>query len=145
MISIFQTNKNKILFILVCSCVFFVACREANDFFAEKVLICNTGIALGLEVSRTILFLMIIAVCISIFFLFQHRQNTHWIQTKTVLFGGSIFLGGALSNIVNRVQIGCVPDYFSLFFFPYFNLADVGISSGAILISISMLTDSQKK
>lgn len=145
MISVFRTNKNKILFILLCSCVFFVACRETNAFFAEKMLVCNTGIALGIELSQTTIFLMIIAVCISIFFLFNHTQNTHWIQTKTMLFGSSILLSGALSNIVDRVQIGCVPDYFSLFFFPYFNLADIGISSGAILISISILTDSQKK
>jgi signal peptidase II len=61
---------------------------------------------------------------------------------KVNLYYQKIFLAlifsGAISNIIDRIRLGCVVDYIDLKFFPVFNLADIYITVGAILILLSM-------
>ena len=54
----------------------------------------------------------------------------------------ALFLGGAFSNIIDRVFIGCVLDYIPIFkeIFPVFNIADIGISLGAFFIFSEIIT-----
>ncbi len=53
--------------------------------------------------------------------------------------GASILIGGALSNIGERLTRGCIPDYFLLGWFPAFNMADIGVSIGTTLLLIAIL------
>lgn len=63
------------------------------------------------------------------------RKSTPSLPT---ILGGALFLGGAFSNIVDRLMRGCIPDFFHLSWFPAFNMADIGISLGAFLLFISI-------
>lgn len=47
-----------------------------------------------------------------------------------------LILSGALSNIMDRLSFGCVIDFIDLKFWPVFNLADVFITIGAIIILV---------
>lgn len=53
----------------------------------------------------------------------------------------SVFLSGVLSNMFERFYYGHVIDYIRLGFiaFPVFNLADIFINAGVILIVLSVL------
>lgn len=52
--------------------------------------------------------------------------------------GLSFILAGAISNLIDRIQFGYVIDYLYLRYFTVFNLADVCISFGALLILVSL-------
>ncbi len=51
-----------------------------------------------------------------------------------------LIAGGALGNLLDRVQFGSVTDFISLkYFSPVFNVADFAIVSGAILMAVYFL------
>lgn len=57
--------------------------------------------------------------------------------------GLALVLGGAVGNLIDRVTLGHVTDFFQVWFggwaFPSFNVADAGISVGAALLIIDAL------
>ena len=61
----------------------------------------------------------------------------------------SMILGGALGNLVDRLPDGAVTDFIDLhaggWHFPTFNLADVGITAGVLLLLLSSLLPARVK
>ncbi|MCD6540693.1 signal peptidase II, partial [Candidatus Bipolaricaulota bacterium] len=53
--------------------------------------------------------------------------------------GGSLVLGGALGNLLDRVLRGYVVDYVDFRFFPAFNLADAAVVVGAAAMAVAFL------
>jgi len=51
-----------------------------------------------------------------------------------------IVLGGALGNLIDRLRLGHVIDYIAVGPWPTFNLADVAIAVGAVLLVLRLLT-----
>ncbi len=105
----------------------------------------NTGIALGLFRSTNGLFIALSEIaCIAILLLYP-RLSLH----RNVLVMGSglgLLLGGAAGNLVDRISVGYVTDILLVNLFPVFNLADLCIILGIILIAIGLLNvgDGQK-
>ncbi|MEK7598152.1 MAG: signal peptidase II, partial [Patescibacteria group bacterium] len=58
-------------------------------------------------------------------------------------FGLTFILSGALSNVIDRLYFGCVIDFIDLKFWPVFNLADVFITTGVILILLDYFRKSK--
>jgi signal peptidase II len=63
---------------------------------------------------------------------------------QAVLSAGlALVLGGAVGNLIDRILLGHVTDFFQVWFgswaFPSFNVADAGISVGAALLIIDVL------
>ena len=63
--------------------------------------------------------------------------------------GLSLVLGGALGNLVDRIQLGYVVDFIDVHFgdwhYPAFNVADSGITCGVILLLLDALVLSRGK
>lgn len=59
----------------------------------------------------------------------------------------ALILGGALGNLYDRVVHGYVVDfillYYDGFYFPTFNLADCGITLGAMMLIVDMFRENQ--
>lgn len=57
--------------------------------------------------------------------------------------GLALVLGGAIGNLIDRILLGHVTDFFQVWFgswpFPSFNVADASISVGAVLLIIDAL------
>ena len=55
----------------------------------------------------------------------------------------ALVLGGAIGNLIDRILLGHVTDFIQILFggwaFPSFNVADAGISIGAVLLIIDAL------
>src|SRR3954470_15450901 len=55
----------------------------------------------------------------------------------------ALILGGALGNVIDRITIGAVADFLDFhaygYHFPAFNVADIGISCGAMLLVFDAL------
>ncbi|MBT8080579.1 MAG: lipoprotein signal peptidase [Gammaproteobacteria bacterium] len=65
-------------------------------------------------------------------------------ERQLVLAAGlALVLGGALGNVIDRVRLGYVVDFFQVYLgswpFPSFNVADAGISVGAAFLIVDAL------
>ncbi len=96
---------------------------------------CNEGISFGFYLPRVLFWL-----CFGLFLFFSFFYYLKILQKKklpTLLsIGLGFFWGGILANNWDRLFFGCVFDYLSIFGqkFPLFNLADIFISLGSLLI-----------
>jgi signal peptidase II len=92
----------------------------------------NYFIAFSLPISGIILewaiFILIILMTILFFFLLVKKNLT------LLFFGLTAILLGSISNFIDRIRLDYVIDYLYLKHFTVFNLADVLIVGGAILI-----------
>ena len=71
-------------------------------------------------------------------------------QAKLLSFGLAMVLGGAVGNLIDRLLHGHVIDFIHVHYqdawhYPIFNIADMGISIGVILIIIDMLFLEKKR
>lgn len=106
--------------------------RQNGGFY-----ICNEGISFGFpfyHINFVLIFSLFFIISIG-FYIKKHVLNDSLSYLFLAYF--SIFLGGALSNIIDRIFWGCVIDYLHPFgnVFPFFNIADIAISTSCILIS----------
>ena len=93
----------------------------------------NYGAAFNLF-SGSRIFLSIISITISLilFYLILRKNFTHNLE----LYSYSFILGGTIGNGIDRVLKGFVVDFIKLNFisFPVFNIADISINIGFLLI-----------
>lgn len=97
----------------------------------------NTGTIWGIAQGSNFIFI-IIAVAVVCLVLFMSPKITSTVFSKICL--GAI-LGGAIGNLADRIFRGFVIDFieFRIIQFPVFNIADIGIVCGAILLAMSMI------
>ena len=104
----------------------------------------NYGVAFSfLENKR---YLILLFSLILIYFLFNLRKDLPKTKKYDILFG--VILGGILGNLIDRVFRGYVIDYLETFIFgisfPIFNLADICITLGIILMVLIMSLGDKK-
>ncbi len=64
---------------------------------------------------------------------------------RAIEVSSALLLGGALGNLIDRARLGHVTDFVDLHFWPVFNVADIGITVGAILFVITLLLESREQ
>ena len=115
-----------------------------KDFFS-LTLVFNDGAAWSLFSGRT-LFLIIITVVVSLLTIYQILYKS---RTKFAIISGSIFVGGIIGNLIDRIETGRVIDFldFNIFGynFPIFNLADTFIFIGVITLSIALYLEERNE
>lgn len=104
----------------------------------------NYGVAFSfLENKR---YLILLFSLILIYFLFNLRKDLPKTKKYDILFG--VILGGIIGNLIDRVFRGYVIDYLETFIFgisfPIFNLADICITLGIILMVLIMSLEDKK-
>ena len=103
----------------------------------------NTGVAFGLLKGSPVLNLVLSGLIILGMLIVLLRQDL----TRYQALGAGLILGGALGNLVDRLINGYVTDYLQLLFihFPVFNLADVAVTLGALLLVVHILLGGRKE
>jgi signal peptidase II len=103
----------------------------------------NNGAAFSLFANSMVLVLLIVVAIGVIAYLYLRTLNTGSLWYK-LIFG--LIIGGALSNLIDRVRHGgYVVDFISFnipqfnFHFAIFNLADAAISIGVVLLFVTLL------
>lgn len=104
----------------------------------------NYGVAFSfLENKR---YLILLFSLILIYFLFNLRKDLLKTKKYDILFG--VILGGIIGNLLDRVFRGYVIDYLETFIFgisfPIFNLADICITLGIIIMVLIMSLGDKK-
>ena len=90
-------------------------------------LVYNTGGAFGIFQNRTALFVAISVVAIIAIVLFYIKLKRQTLIYKIAI---PLVLGGAVSNLIDRLRFGFVIDYLDFRVWPVFNIADACISAG---------------
>ena len=98
----------------------------------------NYGAAFNiLNGSRIFLSLVSIVIAILLLYFILNKKLISYIE----LFSYSFILGGTIGNGIDRVTKGYVVDFINLNFieFPVFNIADISINIGLILLIYSYI------
>ena len=110
-----------------------------GDFF-RLTYIHNSGAAFGLKIGPPFVHTAVSIVALfALIWLFRSVPSGNRIMRPAL----SMVLGGALGNIVDRVRIGMVADFFDVgigtWRWPVFNVADSFVTIGILLIAFSYL------
>jgi signal peptidase II len=104
---------------------------EVNLFLGIKLVHTrNTGVAFSLFSGGGPLVVIIAVVALVgllIFFLTHLRTRLVWLPV-------GMLLGGAAGNLIDRIRIGAVTDFVKIPHWPAFNVADIGVTFGVILL-----------
>lgn len=119
---------------------------ELSGIF-DLTFVQNFGVSFGMlragsDVERW--GLMALTGAIAAIFLMWMRHA----ERKLTIAALAMVVGGALGNMVDRLRFGYVVDFldFSGLYFPFvFNIADAGITVGAVLLVLDYLTHGEDK
>ncbi|MDF2546854.1 MAG: lspA [Anaerosolibacter sp.] len=96
----------------------------------------NYGAAFGILRNQKLFFIiMTLAVVIGTFFFLRTQEKVH----PAMKFSLTLIIAGAIGNLIDRIQFGYVRDFFDFRVWPVFNIADMAIVCGAILLSYYMI------
>ena len=148
-------NTKKVLKIVITVCIIIIAIDQlskflitqfvqstvGNEYFGIEITE-NTGMAFGFNSGNTKnIFLSLIVIFIIISFI---RNQKEQLEPK-VLIAISMALGGGISNIIDRIFRGGVLDFIKILFIPNFNIADLCICIGWILIVVFLIIYTKKE
>lgn len=104
--------------------IFITAANKVVFSFRDSII--NHNYILGIfdiKFFSVAIFMIIMSVCF-FFFFFE----------KIGYFESSMIVAGSLSNLIERLEVSGVRDYFNLLNITYFNLADVLIVFGFVIL-----------
>jgi signal peptidase II len=95
----------------------------------------NKGVAFGLagDVSAWLVGAMLVGLLVLLVFLAARASNG-----TALWIAAGLLVGGALGNLADRVRDGAVTDFIDLPVWPTFNLADLAIVAGVVLLVLAV-------
>jgi signal peptidase II len=99
----------------------------------------NKGVAFGLAGGAGVGLVLLTAAALALIaFVFSRDPEKRWMWVAVGLLAG-----GALGNLVDRLAAGEVTDYVDIGSWPAFNLADIAITAGVVLMVLIYLRDAE--
>ena len=102
-------------------------------------LVHNTGGAWGIFEGNTMalgVFSLVVCALLIGYYIWQHNE-VNMLQTV----GIALIVAGGIGNVIDRFVQGYVTDFieFSFFDFPVFNVADIGVTCGFVLLFLGLI------
>lgn len=116
---------------------------EVIPGFVSFIHVQNKGAAWGMMSNNTIFLTILSAIILAlmiVFYVLRVRQvkekSSMWLSVSMGLVAG-----GCLGNMIDRIAFGYVRDFINFEFisFPVFNIADVALTVGVIVVAIYFL------
>jgi signal peptidase II len=99
-------------------------------------LLRNTGGAFGIMRSLPVMLLVVSAiVAVFIIVILKNKASI----PKIVGIALAFQLGGALGNLIDRIRLGYVVDFIDLIVWPIFNVADIAITIGVLILAFHLI------
>lgn len=113
-----------------------------GDFF-QFTYVKNTGAAFnsfaGARYFLILLPVLLILICAG--YIIKHR-NEHWL----FYLSATMVIAGGVGNLIDRVLFGFVTDMLDFSIFPpVFNVADIFITAGCVMLAIAVLAEDKLK
>lgn len=106
------------------------------DGILSLTYIRNPGAAFGLLPQVPVLVPALIALTLlSVLF----YNDARWVAPPRVQAALALLAGGAVGNLIDRIRFGAVVDYIDVHIWPVFNVADLAVTTGAVLLMISLV------
>lgn len=99
-------------------------------------LVHNTGAAFGILRGQQWLLVGVATVVLAVITWVMLRVP---LRSSLAHTGMALVAGGTVGNLIDRVVLGGVTDFFDLGWFPVFNVADIALDVGVVLIVIWLL------
>jgi len=107
---------------------------SANDSFPiiEEVFhityVKNYGAAFSILQGKQIFLIGVTAVLLVgiTIYLFKQHKDGHWMISLAL----ALIVGGGFGNLIDRIRLGYVVDFFDFRVFPVFNIADICVCTG---------------
>lgn len=106
---------------------------------AKWSVACNKGIAFGIGLPDPVGVIIALIVLPVIFYLMIREKKT------PSAIGMSLIFAGGISNLIDRLTLGCVRDFIDFKIWPSFNLADSAITLGIGIILLALIPKRSKK
>ena len=107
----------------------------------------NTGAAFGLFEGQMIFFYIVTTIAVILVFVWLTKINIK--KEKVLAIALALILSGALGNFIDRVRYQSVIDFIHTVWwgnsFPIFNIADMALTIGAVLVLFDMLILDRKR
>lgn len=95
----------------------------------------NPGAAFGILPNMTSFFIIVSLVVVAgVLFFYYKQEKRNLILTVSFAF----IIGGTLGNLFDRIRFNKVIDFIDFRIWPIFNLADIAIVLGAVLLSVAV-------
>jgi signal peptidase II len=108
----------------------------ALERWVSLTYVTNTGAAFGLFPDYGVVFMVIAVVVIAtIIFYYRHLPGDQWLVQASL----GLQLGGALGNLLDRLQHGHVIDFIDFKIWPVFNVADSSVFVGVVILAFHLL------
>jgi signal peptidase II len=102
--------------------------------FLDLVRVNNDGIAFGaLGGGQVIVVVIVAAALVGLVVYFVLTAGRPLVRLPT-----GLLLGGALGNVLDRVRLGAVTDFLKVPHWPAFNVADMAITVGVVVLVYSL-------
>ncbi len=100
----------------------------------------NRGAAFGMLQNQKVLFVIIAVIMLTAisYILIKIPRSTHYFVLEFLLV---LIASGAVGNMIDRVSLGYVVDffYFKLIDFPIFNVADIYVSVSCVFLAVLLV------
>ena len=118
--------------------------RTVSESFFNIVHVRNTGVAFGLLSNLNPAWVNPLLIVTTMLAVAAVLGYIHMLPARgPAPCGLGLILGGAIGNLIDRARLGYVVDFLDLHWrhhhWPAFNVADIGISVGLILLIVDML------
>ena len=102
----------------------------------------NTGVALGLFQDQNLLFTILVSIIAMIIFIYYPRLTEGDWFLRIAL---AMQFGGSIGNLIDRLTVGHVTDFFSVGSFPVFNVADASVTIGVGIMILGVWLQERKE
>jgi signal peptidase II len=94
--------------------------------------ITNSGAAFGIFPNQGNFFIFVaVIVAAAIILYYRYLPEGEWLVRLSL----GLQLGGALGNLIDRLRYGHVVDFIDIGFWPIFNLSDMSIVTGVVILA----------
>lgn len=136
----FVSIDQVVKYLVVSKMTLFQKINVIGEFFSISY-VTNTGAAFGLMKGCNNFFigLSFIFILLVLFYLFLKKE----INTISLL-ALSLITAGAVGNLIDRIFRGYVVDFFDVKYFSVFNIADIMINLGVIMMILILFLNQNK-
>lgn len=145
--------KNKKIFLIILGIVILVVDQITKLLVIEKSFVIipnilnftyikNTGLAFGIGTNNLILIIILNIIILGFIIKFLKERNNQ--VDFSIIIALILVLAGGISNLIDRIFRGYVIDFIdvNLLDFPCFNIADISITVGIMILIISIIKSS---
>ena len=99
----------------------------------------NSGVAFGLAAGGGTRLVLVTALALGVVAYLFSRDPTR----PGMWAAAGLLAGGALGNLADRIRADAVTDYVAIGSWPAFNLADVAVTAGVLLLAFAYMREPQ--